>query len=227
MRTQTYSAPSDKPDHVGDAARHCRVTISAHAQRPPSWQRRAGRTGGWHRSGFERFERVGGEFPGEFDHRGGALKVQGAARVVWDGDEDIGREAGEAVAVDDALHGLACVGDHVLPPDSDRTKSRRCRPATPFCTTASRPPRLLRRPARPQPPLRARSGTARRSVRSEVVRQRRRAAPAATLAAHGRPGGTAALAVAGLRSSARRYKAGPARFEVNVFGVAAANRFAP
>jgi len=116
----------------------------------------------------------------------------------------------------------------VLAPDSDRTKSRRCRPATRFCTTSSRPPRLLRRLARPQPPLRARSGTARRAVRSEVPRQRRRSAPAATLAAHAWPGGTAALAVAGLRSSnARRYKAGPARLEVNVFGVAAANRFAP
>ena len=63
--------------------------------------------------GFERVGRVGGEFPAEFDRRSGPLKAQGAAGVLCDGDEDVGREAGEAVAVDDALHGLVCVRDHV------------------------------------------------------------------------------------------------------------------
>ena len=43
-------------------------------------------------SGFERFERVGGEFSAEFDHRGGALQVQAAAGGLREGDEDVRRE---------------------------------------------------------------------------------------------------------------------------------------
>ena len=56
---------------------------------------------------------MGGELSAEFDRRSGPVKAQGAAGVLWDGDEDVGREAREAVMADDALHGLVCVGDHV------------------------------------------------------------------------------------------------------------------
>ena len=65
------------------------------------------------------------------------MKVQGAAGVLWNGNRDIGREARQAVAIEDARHGLVCVDD-----DLKSVSSTGCS-RTPRPSSSSSSPRWL------------------------------------------------------------------------------------